>query len=255
MRGLGVNVVAVAAMLVMGCSSTKSDSSRTVVAWDAGPDVIDASVASCTESMRKSCPCFGAVGFQTCEAGAFGACECPADAGTAPVVVEDSLAACDPGVYEGTFSCTYGGMDSFFPLLVEGPVGFDLQANEMGQDPNCEEFCLDLVIKEGSSKLFGLAGLTAFESTLTGGLDCSTGEFRAEVAMGEFGGFTPVDPNDPNGPLTIAQPPFGHFTGVMGGLHNGVEDQAISGNWSLAPVEFDGSCDGPFMVTLNRVQP
>lgn len=246
----------VAAALVFGCADAET-TTRPVMEMDpttAGEATGGDIAPVCVAGTQRSCNCFGAVGFERCDGTGYGACECPMDAGVVQIKDDSKqLENCDPGIYEGTFECDYammsGGFGDAFPIHVEGPVGFDLQVAETAVDPNCQEFCFDLVIKEGSGKLFGLAGLMAFEAQLEGGLDCSTGEFQATVKNGSYGGFAPVDPNDPNGPLMVTQPPFGTFEGTMAGLHNGAVDQTIAGNWALMPVEITGSCDGPFTAT------
>lgn len=204
----------------------------------------------CQAGEEMSCDCGGRDGKKTClSTSRYSGCQCPLvdDAG----MQKTGLANCDAGVYSGTFTCEYTGMASPFPILVTGPVGFDLQVSERGPAEDCEEFCTDLVISEGSGKLFGVAGLViAFEAQLSGGLDCTTGEFRAEALGGSFGFPAPLDANDPTGPLTVAQPPVGDFLGGLSGGHNGLAAQAIEGDWSLDEMAFGGTCVGPFTVEL-----
>jgi hypothetical protein len=77
------------------------------------------------------------------------------------------------------------------------------------------------VIAEGSGTLFGIAGDTgwAFEGELDGGLDCQTGEFRANAANGIFGLAGPSDPSDPGTLGTVLDPALGAFDGMFTGMH------------------------------------
>lgn len=161
------------------------------------------------------------------------------------------LPNCDPGTYVGTYSCPLeqNGMDLGFVL--EGAVAFDLAIDESVTPGECEEgqeFCFDLVIAEGSGKLFGFVGFfIGFETGLEGGLDCTTGEFHATAVDGVWGIPVSSDPSDPNAPATVSKPPSGTFDGGLDGMHQGGDPQIIDGAWDL--VEATGyRCAGPFTV-------
>lgn len=262
MGGVAGVTVAMGALCLMACAQAVEQTAPGE-GLNAQP-ARDAAVAStplCVEGAKKPCACPGTVGYQLCTAEQLGACVCPevddADGGMPGFEpASEPLEHCEPGIYSGTFSCTFTGAASPFPVLVEGPVGFNLEVSERGADPGCEEFCQDLVISSGSSKLFGVAvGVIVFEAALEGGLDCATGEFRASVNDGQFGFPVPVDPNDVFGEVTVAQPPIGHISGLLGGVHSGTSVQGIAGDWALDTLDFEGSCPGPFTVQLDKVSP
>jgi hypothetical protein len=117
--------------------------------------------------------------------------------------------------------------------------------------PPGEEFCPDLVISENGGTLYGIgAGFYGFETTLTGALDCATGEFRAMGADGEWGTAVSSDPNDPDALWTVEQPPIGMFVGSLMGMHSAGASEVIAGNWDLYDAASDIRCAGPFSVTL-----
>jgi hypothetical protein len=114
-----------------------------------------------------------------------------------------------------------------------------------------DEFCDDLVIAPGSGKLFGFAVLIiGFQTSLEGGLDCATGMFHAETTDGIWGLPVPVNPDDPDSPLTVADPAFGMFDGDMSGVHLAGATEAIDGTWSLEETSMMLKCPGPFHVEL-----
>jgi hypothetical protein len=98
-------------------------------------------------------------------------------------------------------------------LFGTGPIEFDLVATQptSASAVPCQEFCPELAVgSEGggfSSEWFGIIGGTA---KLKGGLDCKTGEFRAELVDGRFG----IDPNSPDpGVQALGGELTGHFMG------------------------------------------
>ena len=113
------------------------------------------------------------------------------------------LKDCRPGVYTGMYT---------IDLLGSGPIVFDLvpgPANS-GSVP-CQEFCPELVLSSDGGGF--TASWLGFEgrAKLNGGLDCRTGEFRAEMVDGQFG--ISADPSDPNAPLLLGGDLIGRFTG------------------------------------------
>lgn len=171
------------------------------------------------------------------------------DAGS-PQSVRQS-ARCEPGLYLGQYQCqlTVFGV----PLPLTGDVSFNLAVNEeLVEIDNCQEFCADLVIAEGTGTLFGLANFWGFEAELSGGLDCQTGEFRATAPAGIYGSPVSSDPSDPEALWTVADPPLGTFTGSLTGMHETVPEQLVSGEWNLVAQAFGASCVGPFTVVLQR---
>ncbi len=156
---------------------------------------------------------------------------------------------CEPGLYLGTYNCDIDMGTGPVPLA--GDVSFNLEVNTSGtEQADCDEFCADLVIAEGTGVLYGVLGFLGFEAQLSGGLDCQTGEFRASAPGGIYGMAVSSDPNDPNALWTVAEPPFGTFGGDMQGTYDTGSPQAIDGSWSLAD-DFSGvACTGPFEVTL-----
>lgn len=155
---------------------------------------------------------------------------------------------CEPGLYVGTYNCEVEVDGDILPL--SGVVSFNLEVNTMRGAADCQEFCMDLVIQEGTSTLFGLLGAIGFETALKGGLDCSTGEFRSIADMGIYGLGAPVDSNNPDGEWTVVQPPLGNFNGELKGVYSNAVPQSITGDWNLADGWSGAACIGPFMVTL-----
>jgi hypothetical protein len=157
-------------------------------------------------------------------------------------------AGCKGGLYLGTYNCNvdFGGIQS--PL--EGDVSFTLEIDETIVPGECDEFCPDLVIAEGTGTLFGFAGLIGFEAKLDGGLDCQTGEFRASAPSGIYGFAESSDPNDPDALWTVVDPAWGTFTGTLSGMHGSGPPERIAGDWDLADSVSGTACPGPFMVEL-----
>jgi len=163
---------------------------------------------------------------------------------------QPALENCDPGAYVGMYACklVQQGMPTDTPI--DGVVSFDLEVNSVETRQNCPvgaEFCdFDLVIKEGSGKLFGFVlGLVGFETGLRGGLDCRTGKFHAD-AVGGIYGVPWEDPNEP-GKLKVTVE-LGTFDGTLDGTHGGKNPQIIAGTWNLGEPSFDIYCPGPFSV-------
>jgi hypothetical protein len=156
---------------------------------------------------------------------------------------------CSPGTYVGTYTCTLE-MDGMMSVEIDGDISFDLTSKVKTQAcPPDSEFCDDLVIAQG--KLFGFAVLViGFETSLEGGLDCKTGMFHAKTADGVWGLPVPVDPSNPDSPLTVADPPAGMFDGDMSGVHHAGPPEAIEGMWSLEESSTMLKCPGPFHVKL-----
>jgi len=219
--------------------------------------------ADCVSQEQRACTCEGgSMGTQRCDVG-WGECQCAPPVmnfenpvqGTGgagmgggtepePMAVEN----CDPGLYLGTYECdlvVFG-----LPTTLTGDVAFNLEINE--QVVECasdNEFCFDLVISEGSGKLFGIAVGWGFEAALKGGLNCQTGEFRTEPLDGIYGSAVSSDPNDPNALWMVQQPPAGMFKGDLTGQHVGGTPQLIEGEWSLVQEGF-ASCTGSFTTEL-----
>jgi len=172
----------------------------------------------------------------------------PGAAGTPAMPAQTPRANCKGGLYLGTYMCTIdlGGI----PSPLEGDVSFALEIDETVMRGECDEFCPDLVIAEGTGTLFGLAGLIGFEAELDGGLDCQTGEFRAGAPTGIYGVPDSMDPNDPDALWTVADPPFGTFTGSLTGTHATNPAERITGNWDLTDAITGTRCAGPFTVEL-----
>ncbi|MGD8863156.1 MAG: hypothetical protein PVI30_24290 [Myxococcales bacterium] len=173
----------------------------------------------------------------------------PATAGSAaPRPTTSSVEDCTGGLYLGTYDCdlTYLGTQ----MQLAGDVSFALEIDETVQAGECDaEFCPDLVIAEGSGTLFGLAFGWGFEAQLEGGLDCSTGQFRASAPDGVYGSAGSSDPTNPDALWTVILP-LGTFTGTLDGEHNGEAPEAIGGDWDLQVPGSDIRCTGPFTVEL-----
>ena len=162
---------------------------------------------------------------------------------------------CSPGVYRGTYKCDLTANGAAAGVL-EGAVQFDLAIDETAVADECppdQEFCFDLVIPEGSGTLFGFVGfLVGFETELEGGLDCREDKlkFQATAVNGVWGLPVSSDPNDPNAPATVADPPNGTFDGTLDGDHNNAQPEKIEGEWDLTEPTYGYNCKGPFTVEL-----
>lgn len=159
---------------------------------------------------------------------------------------------CDPGSYVGNYACKLVMQGTPTDAPIEGVVSFDLEVNTVETMMSCPpgaEFCdFDLVIKEGSGKLFGFVlGFVGFETGLRGGLDCSTGKFHAD-AVGGIYGIPWEDPNDPTKLKVSVE--LGTFDGTLDGLHEGKIPQTIAGEWNLGEPSLDIYCPGSFSVEL-----
>lgn len=168
----------------------------------------------------------------------------PYTPGSPPASMQ-SAPGCEPGVYLGTYDCDVDF--GIGPLPLEGDVSFNLEVSAMPAAQGCQEFCVDLAIATASSTLFGVAGAVSFESKLTGGLDCRTGEFRASVDNGIYGFGEQIDPSDPDSLWRVAQPSFGTFVGNLSGSYTPALPQ-IQGMWNLKDDLTGTTCEGPFKV-------
>lgn len=239
------------AMALLACSADEEASRPGGRGMPANQSMSGTGGSTCIEGARRSCACGAETGYATCRAGELSECVC-----AMPSTMMDAsrpltrLDHCEPGTYRGNYSCTYMSGMSGDPMVVEGAVQFALEVDEtLVRNEDCDEFCSDLVISEGSGQLYGFAGLfIGFQCSLQGGLDCTTGEFRANAVDGEYGLPTPSDPADPMSPATVAQPPWGTFDGTLEGMHNGEMVQVIAGEWALMEMQQGGTCIGPFNV-------
>ncbi|MFT3928538.1 MAG: hypothetical protein QM778_38770 [Myxococcales bacterium] len=142
---------------------------------------------------------------------------------------------CAPGHYEGSYNCSMLG------AFGEGPLAFDLVLKDGATEAEgtCVglEFCADLVISDASAELKGMYGPLVFTAHLSGGLDCSSGQFKAEVTDGEVG-----EPSPWPGPKNT-------ITGMVTGMHMAGPPQAITGKMVLVP-SVGITCPSDFTVTL-----
>jgi len=137
---------------------------------------------------------------------------------------------CRPGHYVGTYSCAVRNAqwagDAGLIIPIDGPV--DLVLNE-GQNG---EF---LTVSGGTLKS-AAAGFFQLSGDVTGQLDCATGVFSGQVAMGEVS-IPPL-------------PPGGTFTATMNGALDST-NQSLSGTWRLTggTTLQDWWCTGPWKVS------
>lgn len=108
-------------------------------------------------------------------------------------------------------------------LLGGGPITFELVPGMQTGPKTCEEFCPDLVLtSEGGQFYAAWVGFVG-KAGLTGGLDCRTGEFRAEMVNGVYG--LNFDENaDPDATLET-----GEMTGSFVGHVSATNAAEISG--------------------------
>jgi hypothetical protein len=123
-------------------------------------------------------------------------------------------------------------------LLGSGPVQFVLVENDMPAPSGvpCSEFCSDLVTGTSGGDLslswYGFVG----SAKLKGGLDCRTGEFRAELVDGEYA----LLPGDPDASAQLLPP--GELAGQLAGKLQGQAPVAITGTLHVrAALESDGT--------------
>ena len=98
------------------------------------------------------------------------------------------LDGCTAGVYGGNYEIGFLGT---------GPITFTLVASEPSTSSvPCQEFCPELIVSsEGGKFSASLNDLFAGSAKLKGGLDCRTGEFRAEMVDGQFSFGVQDDPS------------------------------------------------------------
>ena len=90
----------------------------------------------------------------------------------------------------------------------------------------------------------------AFAAKLDGGLDCRTGEFRAQAADGRWGVLDLE--KDPNEPPAVVEPAIGLFDGNLVGSVMQAVGKTIEGTWNLYDHDNDLRCMGPFSVSLQK---
>ena len=167
----------------------------------------DAAEASCSINETQRCMCDDLPGRQVCAAGGWGDCECQTEDGviTKPVPgnaprgavpagnlrtdiefewerTEAQGGSCEPGNYTGDFMGLYSSQLTFinFPIPVFALGTFDRPG-----------LAFTLEKKAGSGELLEIAngvmegtadGFFPFRGTLTGSLDCKTGQFMSELS-------------------------------------------------------------------------
>jgi hypothetical protein len=165
----------------------------------------EASVA-CTFNETQACECDELPGRQVCNSAGWGDCECLSDDGivTQPVpgtVSSGSVPAgnlrsdiefeyertkaqagsCEPGDYTGDFMGLYASQLTFinFPI----PVFALGQLDRPGLAFTLEKKGNGELLEIANGKMEGTAdGFFPFRGTLTGSLDCQTGEFKSELS-------------------------------------------------------------------------
>jgi hypothetical protein len=118
----------------------------------------------------------------------------PAPAQTVVVVNPNASAAAPttgvPGCGPGRYAGTYGD-----GAVLGGPLEFDLVVStaKPAMTSRCEEFCPEIGIGsdggEFSGSWLGIEG----HAKVVGGLDCRTGEFRAQLLDGYYGSPPTID--------------------------------------------------------------
>lgn len=227
-----------------------------------GSGPLDAQIGSaCGVSAACTCSAGALTGHDACGS----ACACSAvDAGVSVATWDgnlpgyDAAAArgpvdCQPGSYVGHYNCEIDLGNGPIPLMGDVSIALELSSQRDANGASCSEFCEDLVITEGKGQLQGVVfGVVGFKTNLGGGLDCQTGEFRAQAIDGIYGLPLPQDLNNLNGPWTIADPAFGTFEGNLQGSYVDTPPKKIEGSWGLADVGSGVRCSGPFEVTLQN---
>lgn len=136
---------------------------------------------------------------------------------------------CEPGRYEGTFTCTYVPMggDPSMGTIVTGPIVMTLTKSASGEFLEITDGTL-----EGATAL-----IIGFRSKLSGRLNCATKEFGARAEMGLWGiGLALTNP----------------FDGVLTAQYDDVTS-TLTGDWALNEMLTMGICTGPW--NAHRVGP
>lgn len=177
----------------------------------AGDEALDESdddaVSSCAVHETKACECDDLPGRQLCGVAGWGGCECQTEDGvvvTKPVPgaasgssvpagnlrtdivfewdrTKAQAGSCEPGDYTGDFMGLYASQLTFinFPI----PVFALGQLDRPGLAFTLEKKGNGELLEIANGKMEGTAdGFFPFRGTLTGSLDCQTGEFKSELS-------------------------------------------------------------------------
>lgn len=192
---------------------------------------------TCVDGMQGRSVCSSAAIWSLCDcgvggSGAFDPGLNPPGNGRADLMwdwEETVTGNCEPGRYEGTFTCTYVPMggDPSMGTIVTGPIVMTLTKSTSGEFLEITDGTL-----EGATAL-----IIGFRSQLSGRLNCATKEFGARAEMGLWGiGLALTNP----------------FDGVLDATYDDVTS-TLSGNWALNEMLTMGICTGPW--NARRVGP
>jgi hypothetical protein len=127
---------------------------------------------------------------------------------------------CKPGVYQGSFACTYSPGDAGVGLFpVSGPISLKMVQSSQGEFLEVREGLLD-----GTANIF-----FTFRANISGKLDCKTSRFDGKLEKGVYSGFLVIN---------------GTFQGPLSSDYDRIGSQFSNGVWSLAVDMGNGGCNG-----------
>jgi hypothetical protein len=131
---------------------------------------------------------------------------------------------CKPGTYEGQFNCLFSqfadsGVDGgLFTLPVSGPITLHLSQSQNGEFLEVKDGVLD-----GTANTF-----FTLKATISGKLDCRTGQFEGSLDKGTYSGFILVN---------------GTWSGRLTSSYDRMTFRFPAGTWFMYP-DIGGECIG-----------
>jgi hypothetical protein len=128
---------------------------------------------------------------------------------------------CKPGVYQGSFSCTYmpPGDSGIGGFPVSGPITLKMVPSQQGEFLEVREGLLD-----GTANVF-----FTFRADISGKLDCRAATFAGNLERGVYSGFLVIN---------------GTFEGPLSSGYDRASSQFSNGVWTLALNMGNGGCNG-----------
>jgi len=137
---------------------------------------------------------------------------------------EPGTGQCKPGLYEGTFQCTYTDPSGGGAIPVSGPISIRLVESTSGEFLEVRDGVLD-----GTANTF-----FTFRADVEGKLDCYRGSFTGKLINGTYSGFLIVN---------------GSFEGPLAASYDHQGVALTSGTWQLNVAISGGGCNGTWSAT------
>jgi len=131
---------------------------------------------------------------------------------------------CKPGLYEGTFQCTYTDPSGGGALPVSGPISIRLVESTSGEFLEVRDGVLD-----GTANTF-----FTFRADVQGKLDCYRASFSGNLINGTYSGFLIVN---------------GSFEGPLSSSYDHQGVALTSGTWQLKVAVSGGGCTGTWSAS------